>query len=86
MGTGVEFANTSWIAPGRDGMLIANVEQDIISYVDFRGGHRLHNLTNLTHPVMIGENSKGDWYVACVGNHTGHNRHLGSGLAIGVSR
>ena len=82
MGTGVEFNNTSWIAPARGGMLITNMEESIVSYVDFRGGHRLHNLTNLTHPVMVGENSKGDWYVACLGSPKSSG--TGSGIAIGV--
>jgi hypothetical protein len=63
-------------------MLITNMEESIVSYVDFRGGHRLHNLTNLTHPVMVGENSKGDWYVACIGSLKTEN--AGSGIAIGV--
>jgi hypothetical protein len=82
VGTGVEFNNTSWIAPARGGMLITNMEESIVSYVDFRGGHRLHNLTNVTHPVMVGENSKGDWYVACIGSLKTEN--AGSGIAIGV--
>ena len=81
VGTGVEFANTSWIAPARGGMLITNCEQNLVSYVDFRGGHKLHNLTKVTTPVMIGENSKGDWYVAAAGSH-----HSGSGIAVGVQR
>ncbi len=82
MGTGAEFNNTSWIAPARGGMLITNWRESIVSYVDFRGAHRLHNLTHLTQPAMVGENSKGDWYVDCQGlNYNGNN---GSGIAIGV--
>jgi hypothetical protein len=85
VGTGVEFANTSWIAPARDGMLLTNIQDNLVSYVDFRGGHKLHRLKNLTHPIMIGENTKGDWYVACLGQWNASNAsHVGSGIAIGV--
>ena len=88
VGTEKEFANTSWIAPAGEGLLISNFYEDIVSYIDFRGANKLHTLKNLTHPVMIGENSKGDWYVACVGykNESGHGIHSGSGIAIGVSQ
>ena len=83
MGTSVEFNNTSWITPARGGMLITNIIENIVSYVDFRGGHRLHNLTNLTRPTMVGENSKGDWYVACLGSRHS-TKGKWSGIAIGV--
>jgi len=67
VGNGTVFNNTSWIAPARGGFLIANVEKNMISYVDFRGGYSIHNLSKLSHPIMIGENFQGDWYAACLG-------------------
>ena len=84
VGNTTEFNNTVWIAPGRDGMLIANGVDNLVSYVDFRGANRLHALKTLTDPVMIGENDKGDWYVACHGHHVNTSVHVGSGIAIGV--
>ena len=42
VGKTIEFENTSWIAPAREGMLISNVAASIVSFVDFRGAHKLH--------------------------------------------
>lgn len=70
VGKTIEFENTSWIAPAREGMLISNIEASIVSFVDFRGAHKLHELKNLSQPVMIGETESGShWYAACAGGH-----------------
>merc|ERR1712083_298138 len=71
LGTKVEYQNTSWVAPAKGGVIVANQGQGLISYIDFRGADKLHELQNLTRPVMIGEaydrQGMSHWYAACAG-------------------
>merc|ERR1712083_223901 len=85
LGTKVEYQNTSWVAPAKGGVIVANQGQGLISYIDFRGADKLHELQNLSRPVMIGESydrqGMSHWYAACAGGFG-----FGSGLAVGVER